>query len=177
MTLEWISATTVVVGGLDNTWEVIGVDAVIARVEELEEKQRNRERWAAKGVGSSEGAPVGALDAEEAEELARHRDLLSRVRIEAGDVEWRGEQYPEQLIRDDYFIDNLKGDVDEFCHANTIANYIVIDWEMTAARVREDYQSIDIGGVRYWHLTMPMAKSVVYTDRGAYQGIDLDWGD
>jgi hypothetical protein len=148
--MERIDENTVNYAGIDNTWEMIDVERVIARIEELEKTKGD------------------------AKELERHRDLLFSIRGSAGDIEWFGDYYPEWLIREDYFIDNLKMDVDEFCHAKTIANYIVIDWEMTAARVREDYQAIDVGGVRYWHLVVPKAESVVYTDKGAYEGLGLD---
>jgi hypothetical protein len=132
---------------IDFTDDTIDVSDVIERVEELEDFKA------------------------EAAELAKLKDLLARIRGPAGDIDWRGYQYPEFLIRDDFFMEHVKMDVDTFYHAKNLAHYVVIDWEATAANVRVDYKPVVVAGVRYWHLIVPKADSVVYMDQGAYEGL------
>jgi hypothetical protein len=132
---------------IDFAEDTIDVSNIIERVEELEDSKA------------------------EAAELAKLKDLLARIRGPAGDIDWRGYHYPEFLIRDDFFMEHLKMDVDSFYHAKNLAHYVVIDWEATTANVRVDYKPVDVAGARYWHLIVPKADSVVYRDQGAYKGL------
>lgn len=114
---------------VSNSQDVIDSRDVIERIKELEEI-------------IEDGSPTHA----EKEEL----EDLKKLQEEAeGSPDW---EYGETLVRDSYFEDYAEelardtGSVDE--DAKWPMNHI--DWEAAADELKQDYFSVDFGGVDYW---------------------------
>jgi hypothetical protein len=126
--------------------DIIDVRDVIERVEHLE--QLNQPGPVDLGEDDNE-ADQDALF----EELADLEILLSDLRGNGEDEQWRGKWYPVALIRDSYFEDYarelaedigaIRSDVGWPCNC--------IDWEQAARELKLDYNIVKIGGVTYWY--------------------------
>ena len=90
----------------------------------------------------------GMDDEGQAERLA----LMAELAGAGGDEQWRGDWYPLILIRDDHFEDYARQLVEDIGDLpNGMPAYLVIDWPATAANVRQDYSSLEVGGDTYWY--------------------------
>lgn len=59
--------------------------------------------------------------------------------------------YGATLIRDSYFVEYVQELVSDIGGLpRDLPDYIVIDWKATARNIRQDYFSVDFGGVTYW---------------------------
>ena len=118
---------------IDNTQDIIYVQDIIDRVEELESLQGE-----------------DAECATEQEEQAELRSVLSELAGYGGDVQFEGEWYPHSLIRDTYFetaMDGLLEDCGYIPRDLPCFLSITVDYEA----LRMDYSSIEIAGETYWY--------------------------
>lgn len=147
---------------IDNSADVIDSRDVIARIEVLE-----GEREAL--TDAREAARVALVAADDREAMAAMEDAMQAV-ID-WDTDYMGElaalielakeasdyaadwQYGETLIRDSYFqtyAQELAEDIagKAISHAQWPLN--CIDWAQAARELRQDYTSVEFGGVTYW---------------------------
>ena len=121
---------------LDLTAENIDVRDIIARVEELEDKQPENEgqKWA------------------NCDEYATLLEILEELKGYGGDEQWRGDWYPVTLIQDKYFEDYARELIDD-CGVipKDLPHYVAIDWETTAQNIQVDYTPVEIDGLTYWY--------------------------
>jgi len=113
---------------------------LIERIEELEQL----EEWANDPEATAED--LEEFGQSEMEELA----MLRNFATEAGDYceDW---DYGETFIRDDYFTEYTKEMlVDCGYIPSNLPEWILIDWEGTAEKVKEDYTEYTLDGVTYW---------------------------
>lgn len=127
---------------IDNTQDVIDVRDIIERIEELREELHARQA----------DDDTDELDSDDASELRTLESLMSNLAGNGGDEQWEGVWYPVTLIRDSYFTDYAR----ELCEEigdlpNGMPSYIVVDWEATAANIRQDYSSVEYDDVTYWY--------------------------
>lgn len=128
---------------IDNTQDIIDTRDIIARIEELEAMLGNEE-------GTDEGWE--GTD-EEWNEFATLQFLMSDLKGNGGDEQWRGDWYPITLIRDLHFIDYAQ-ELAEDCGmipANAQWPNNCIDWVQAARELRMDYSCIEINRVSYWY--------------------------
>jgi antirestriction protein len=116
---------------LDLTADIIDVRDLIERYEELENE--------------SDGLP-------NAEERYQLSCILSDLKGEGGDEQWRGDWYPLTLIRESYFQDYAQELAEDIGAVNRDATWPnnCIDWEQAARELRMDYTSTQIDGVTYF---------------------------
>jgi len=116
---------------LDLTADIIDVRDLIERYEELENE--------------SDGLP-------NAEERYQLSCILSDLKGEGGDEQWRGDWYPLTLIRESYFQDYAQELAEDIGAVNREATWPnnCIDWEQAARELRMDYTSTQIDGVTYF---------------------------
>ena len=93
-------------------------------------------------------------DEDETEEAAALKALLEELEGNGGDEQWRGDWYPDTLIRDRHFQDyaqELAEDVfsDEFAAARW--PFDCIDWQQAANELQQDYGSVEFNGVTFWY--------------------------
>jgi len=121
---------------LDLTAENIDVRDIIARVEELEDKQPENEgeKWA------------------NCDEYATLLEILEELKGYGGDEQWRGDWYPVTLIQEKYFEDHARQLLDD-CGVipKDLPHYVAIDWETTAQNIQVDYTPVEIDGLTYWY--------------------------
>lgn len=113
---------------------------LIERIEELEALE---EAFLSEDASQED---VNAFGREEDDELATLRNFAS----EASDycVDW---EYGETFIRDDYFTEYTKEMlVDCGYIPSNLPEWILIDWEGTAEKVKDDYTEYTLDGVTYW---------------------------
>lgn len=120
---------------INNLEDIIDVRDIIERVQELEE--------------------ISCFTKESDEEKREHtclKHLLSELKGNGGDEQWRGHWYPVQLIRNSYFVKYAQ-ELCEDCEdvPPNLPPYIEIDWQATARNIRFDYSCVDFGGVTYWY--------------------------
>ena len=115
---------------LDLTADIIDVRDIIERYEELE--------------AESDGLP----NAEERYQLAC---ILSDLKGNGGDEEWRGDWYPLTLIRESSFTDYAQELVCDCYDLKGLPNFVHIDWEATAREVLIDYSATTIDGATYFY--------------------------
>jgi hypothetical protein len=120
---------------ISNSDDVIDVRDVIAKIEEMEEREG------------------GAEDHEMCIELRRLRSLMEDLKGYGGDEQWRGDWYPLQLIHDSYFETHAQ-ELAEDCgmiERDAKWPYTCIDWKQAARELRGDYSSVEFEGVTYWY--------------------------
>jgi hypothetical protein len=125
---------------LDLTADVINIDDIIERYEELEALLGNEE-------GTDEGWE--GTD-EEWDEFAVLQTLMADLRGNGGDEEWRDDWYPTTLIRDSYFVeamDEMVGDCYDL--PKDLPSFMTITLDYVALQM--DYTSTEIDGVTYWY--------------------------
>ena len=117
---------------LDIAADIIDVRDLIERYEELENE--------------SDGLP-------NAEERYQLSCILSDLKGEGGDEQWRGDWYPLTLIRESYFQDYAQELAEDIGAVNRDATWPnnCLDWEQAARELRMDYSAITIDGVTYFY--------------------------
>ena len=127
---------------LDIAADIIDVRDLIERTEELESNYGNDE-------GTDEG--WNGTD-EEWDELALLQVIMSDLKGEGGDEQWRGDWYPLTLIRESYFQDYAQELAEDIGAVNRDATWPnnCIDWKQAARELRMDYSAITIDGVTYF---------------------------
>lgn len=122
-----LPATT---AAISNTDDLIDIENVIARYEELEEKEFDKTE-------------------EEKEEFLAMEGLLEACKGNGGDEQWKGDWYPATLIRDSHFeraMDEMIEDIGDL--PKNIPCYLKIEVDYDA--LQSDYTSIEFDGVTYW---------------------------
>lgn len=56
----------------------------------------------------------------------------------------------EVLVSDEDWVNYVQGLLEDIGEVN-VPDYVVIDWDATAANIQQDYISIDIGTTTYWY--------------------------
>ncbi|CAB5187266.1 hypothetical protein UFOVP161_26 [uncultured Caudovirales phage] len=127
-----------------NSNDIIDVRGLIERYEELVNLL---------DINAHEVLPGSS---EELEELRAERASLAAILDElmgnGGDEEWRGDWYPQTLVRDSYFktyAQELLEDCGDI--PRDLPAYIQIDWQATARNIRVDYTPCEIDGITYWY--------------------------
>lgn len=126
---------------LDLSADVIDVRDIIERVVELEVLQEDEEGTDLGWQGTTK----------EWDEFAHLEFLLSHLKGNGGDEQWRGDWYPLTLIRDgqafEDYMDELLEDCGDIPTWDKLPSYvrIVIDYD----QLKWDYQTIEIDGEDY----------------------------
>lgn len=89
------------------------------------------------------------LTEEEKEELQTINDVLEEIEDYGGDIEYRGNWYPMNLINYYYFESYIRDEIEDIYDLSNIPHFIEIDWEATACNCRQDYSFVDINGEGY----------------------------
>ena len=86
----------------------------------------------------------------EAQEL---RAVLDQLAGNGGDEQWRGDWYPVELIRDDYFQEYAKDLAEDTGAINPLVYWPnnCIDWERATRELQMDYTKVDAYGTTYWY--------------------------
>lgn len=125
---------------IDSFADILDVRDIIARVEHLEQLREDD----AVDLGDDKDILFA--------EMASLEVLLSELKDNGGDEQWRGAWYPVTLIRDSYFKDyaqELAEDVGAV-KVNATWPYTCIDWNQAARELQMDYTCADFNGVTYW---------------------------
>ena len=93
---------------------------------------------------------IDSLDTAGDDRKADIEKLLSNL-TGGGDVQYKGEWYPYELIHEDHFSGYVKGLVSECYDLRDVPNFIHIDWDATADECRIDYTDIQINGETYYY--------------------------
>lgn len=127
---------------IDQFADIIDVRDIIERIEELEEQ--------VSGAGSIDGTEIDGTD--EAEELSELRALMSDLKGTGGDEKWRGDWYPDTLIRDSHFRDYAMELADDIGAIPDGVRWPItcIDWDQAARELQMDYSSVEFRGVTFW---------------------------
>lgn len=139
-----------------NTYDIIDVRDIIARVEELRESRDDlREEF--DSMPENDGVDFdnwvcnhANFSREEFEELQTLEYLLSELCGNGGDEQWEGDWYPVTLIRDSHFeeaIDELLEDCGYL--PKDLPSYLSITVDYAA--LQQDYSSVEYDGVTYWY--------------------------
>lgn len=123
---------------IDNGEDFINATDVDARIADLETTQKGLRRHG------------NDLEDWDAEELAALRELRDDARGLAGSglLSWPGSV---TLIRDSHFGDyarDLADDTGDCRDEGSVSAYV--DWQAYADALKQDYASVDFGGVTYW---------------------------
>jgi hypothetical protein len=144
---------------ITNTESTLSVSDITARVDELREERAEHDKENGT-VRDEEGKPFVDGDREpepslweeenqdEAEELARLETLLDALEGMGFSHEWNG---PDMLIAGYHFTDYTQEFAEEIGAVSRESNWIVIDWEETANRLKQDYKEVDFDGSAYWY--------------------------
>lgn len=86
--------------------------------------------------------------------LTYPRGLLEKLKGLGRNQQWRGDWYPDSLIRNDYFPTYARKVAEEVGLIDVNAKWPNnhINWERAAEELREDWQSVDAFGAVYWVL-------------------------
>lgn len=131
--------------------DIIFIRDIIERIEELETEQ---EDYNDSEDGQDIDAPTWAeTDKEAHDELAALTDIMTDLAGNGGDEQWRGDWYPQTLIRDSYFKDYAQELAEDIgaVDANAAWPNNCIDWDYAARELKYDYTSTEIDGVTYWY--------------------------
>jgi hypothetical protein len=124
---------------ITNSDDIIDIRSVIERYEELDEFVRE---------------PLSYKVPEALDEYVKLKNLLSELKGNGGDEQWRGDWYPITLIRDSYFKDYAM-ELAEDIHGQSLYTgewpMRCIDWDKAARELRMDYSSVEFDGVTYWY--------------------------
>jgi len=123
---------------LDLTADIIDVRDIIARIEEVENDRSVLEQ--------------GDVDSDLAGVWAVLDNILSDLKGNGGDEQWRGDWYSVTLIRESYFTRYAR-ELLEDCGTipRDLPKWVEIDWDATAKHMLIDYASTEIDGVTYWY--------------------------
>ena len=90
-------------------------------------------------------------DPEEIEEVDELNTLLSALRGEGGDEQWRGEWYPLLLIADWHFEDYAREFAEDIGRVSDGWPTSHMDWAAAVYDLQQDYTSIEVRGTIYWY--------------------------
>ena len=118
---------------LDLTADTIDVRDIIARVEELENME-------------------GERDEDEVQELIALTALMEDLKGMGGDEQWRGDWYPVTLINNMYFKTYAQELAEDIGAVDTDAKWPnnCIDWDVAANELKHDYSIVLVDGNTYW---------------------------
>lgn len=138
---------------VSSTDDLIDLRDVTTRVEALEREWEETTGDTFTDYTLSEDDLVVGLGEESARELTLLRGLLGELRGYGGDHQWRGDWYPGSLIRDSYFTEYAEQLAVDIGAVNTEAGWPVscIDWDEAADQLKQDYSTVEFGGVTYWY--------------------------
>jgi hypothetical protein len=128
-----------------NLEDNIFIEDITNRVDELEESIANRE-----DMPDGDMLKDTVAGDDEVAELKALTNLLDDLEGNGGDYQWRGNWYPSNLIRDNYFesaMDELLDDIGELpkdlpCYLSITVDYVAL---------KQDYSSCEVDGVTYWY--------------------------
>ena len=121
--------------------DVLDVRDIIERIEELEPEHETC-------------ADTGCLDEPGHDEYRGLVDLMELLAGNGGDEEWRGVWYPLLLVHDSYFEDYAREEAEGIYGKelrDPVWPFNCIDWREAAARLQQDYRSVEYGGYTYWY--------------------------
>jgi hypothetical protein len=120
--------------------DIISVSDLTERYEELESE--------VEGIDPDEEDSSGWQTLKD--EFDKLKEILEELKGNGGDEQWKGDWYPNCLIKESYFTEYSKdlcediGDI-----PSNLPSYIVIDWKATAENLKVDYTEIEINGNTY----------------------------
>ena len=122
---------------IENTESILDVQDITDRVEFLEETSKL----------------MALLEEDDHEEYAELMALLEEMRGYGGNHQWRGDWYPDYLIRDTYFKEYAQELADDIGAIKSDIGwpYSCIDWDRAARELQMDYTSVEYQGVIYWY--------------------------
>jgi hypothetical protein len=131
---------------IDITSNIIRVDDIIDRIEEIESARQEYDDY-----HNSPGA-WAAIDDGEVQELETLYSIMEDIKGAGGDEQWRGDWYPLTLIRESHFRDYAEELAVDCGMVNEQASWPnnCIDWELAARELKYDYTSTDIDGCTYY---------------------------
>lgn len=157
----------------DNNDDVLDVRDIIERIEELEngrDKFQEENKLPDLDLTEKYDSPeydkfFGKMSQKKIQKLLKKWDewenltefknlvnFLSDFCGYGGDEQWRGDRYPGTLVRDSYWVDFCKEEVEDLGYiAKDFPWWIEIDWEQTSENMKQDYYtSGEFDGVTYW---------------------------
>jgi hypothetical protein len=141
---------------IDFTADHINISDLTERFDELETNLENLTEKDAGDFGGFAGFVAYCKQnpdlADEAEELNMIDGILSDLKGYGGDEQWRGDWYPQALIRWSYFTEYAK-ELLEDCGTipRDLPWWVVLDWEATAQNLLVDYSAIEVHGATYYY--------------------------
>lgn len=132
-----------IIDGMD---DIIHADDIFKRFEELEADKEAIEE-------ALDEKPNGLKEWEDADEFKALGKLIEDLKGGGGDEKWRGDWYPQMLIRDSHFEDYAQELAADCGMIDNDAKWPMncIDWEQAARELKHDYSSIEVGGNDYWY--------------------------
>lgn len=128
-----------------NDEDILNTEAITDRIDELRELT---------DISAEELLP-GTFDEHEEnmEELRRLEEFLEQSKGYGGDHQWEGDWYPGYFVRDSYWQDYAENTAEDCGLLDSEATWPnnCIDWERAASELRQDYNSVEYGGVTYWY--------------------------
>lgn len=148
---------------ISNTAKILSLSDITARVDQLHQERTEDDKTngttrdedgALTGASVDEdGMPaVGTWEEEnvdEAAELDTLGQLLEACQGCGSGHDWGGNTYPDSLIADHHFTDYVQSFAEDCGAVSRDASWVVVDWEATANRVRQDFKQVDFDGETY----------------------------
>lgn len=142
---------------INNMDDIINVESITDRFEELESEREDLVSEFDEACSTTGDAQFGdALEAQKAlenwqtennEEFTTLQNLLSEIEGMGGDYQWRGDWYPQSLIRDSHFEEYMDETINECYTIPALPDFMTITLDYVS--LRQDYSSVDIDGVEY----------------------------
>lgn len=148
MTTEYVNSA------VDLSAEFVDVLDLIARAEELESDAldllngEDGELSELDTDTTAEQLVAAGMGADDAAEMVMLRDILEDLRGGGGDHHWRGDWYPQTLIREDQFegyMDEMLEDIGDLPKDLPCYLKITVDYDA----LRMDYTEVEIGDHTY----------------------------
>ena len=129
-----------------NTHDTIDVRDLIERYETLEEETTGEDA-VTRAIVAGEDLSARRY------ELAQLTALLEDLKGNGGDEEWRGDWYPQTLVRDSYFKTYAQRMAEDCGLVDSDAQWPnnCIDWDQAAQELLSDYMDCQIDGITYWY--------------------------
>ena len=130
---------------VNNTHDILDSRDVISRIDELTEMRDEWIEWQV-GENTREDTP-DPFGKEEQDELDMLVDLADEASAYAADWE-----YGKTLIHGSYFKEYAQELAEDCGMIDADATWPArcIDWDQAAEELKQDYTSVDYGGVEYW---------------------------
>lgn len=84
---------------------------------------------------------------DDAEEFRELMDLIETLKNEGGDEQWRGDWYPQSLIRESHFEEYMDEMIADCYEIPKLPDFMTVVLDYVALRM--DYSDIEIDGVTY----------------------------